>query len=76
MKTTEAGNNWRATDLESGAGRSPDAAAPPRTKGGGRAMNVLEFFEYLAANEQTEHLAHELADVWVSRQLAEFVTAA
>jgi len=39
-------------------------------------MNVLEFFEYLAANEQTEHLAHELADVWVSRQLAEFVTAA
>jgi hypothetical protein len=40
-------------------------------------MSVLEFFEYLAANKQTEDLAHELADVWVTRQLTEiFVSAA
>lgn len=40
-------------------------------------MSVLEFFEYLAANEQTEQLAFELADVWVARQLSEiFVSAA
>jgi hypothetical protein len=39
-------------------------------------MTVIEFFEYLAANEQTEQLAFDLADVWVARQLAEFVPAA
>jgi len=40
-------------------------------------MSVLEFFEYLAASKQTEQLAHELADVWVARQLSEiFVPAA
>jgi hypothetical protein len=40
-------------------------------------MSVLEFFEYLAANEQTEELAFDLADVWVTRQLTEvFVPAA
>jgi hypothetical protein len=39
-------------------------------------MSVLEFFEYLAANEQTEQLAYDLADVWVSQQLAEFCVPA
>jgi hypothetical protein len=40
-------------------------------------MSVLEFFEYLAASEQTEELAHELADAWVVRQLTEiFLPAA
>ena len=32
-------------------------------------MNVIDFFEYLATHEQTVELAHELADVWVARQL-------
>jgi hypothetical protein len=39
-------------------------------------MTVLDFFEYLAAHGQTEQLAYELADVWVERQLAEFMSAA
>ncbi|HUI49925.1 MAG TPA: hypothetical protein VL119_14630 [Acidimicrobiia bacterium] len=34
-------------------------------------MSVIDFFEYLAASEQTAELAHELADVWVARQLAD-----
>jgi hypothetical protein len=36
-----------------------------------RAMNVIDFFEYLAANDDTAELAHELADVWVARQLSD-----
>jgi hypothetical protein len=39
-------------------------------------MNVLDFFEYLAAHEQTQELAHELADAWVVRQLAEVIVPA
>jgi hypothetical protein len=40
-------------------------------------MSVIDFFEYLAASEHTEQLAHELADLWVARQLgAVFVPAA
>src|SRR5262249_35588230 len=55
---------------------SPVCRRFPPERGGGRAMTVLEFFEYLAANDQTEQLAYELADVWVARQLAAFVPAA
>jgi hypothetical protein len=32
-------------------------------------MNVIEFFEYLAAAETTRELAHELAEAWVDREL-------
>jgi hypothetical protein len=32
-------------------------------------MSVIDFFEYLAEHDQTVELAHELADVWVARQL-------
>lgn len=32
-------------------------------------MNVIEFLEYLAAHEATRDLAHELADVWVAREV-------
>jgi len=39
-------------------------------------MTVLDFFEYLAAHEQTEDLAYELADVWVTRQLTEIFAPA
>ena len=34
-------------------------------------MSVIDFFEYLAANDQTVDLAHELADVWVAHQIAD-----
>ena len=34
-------------------------------------MSVIDFFEYLAAHNQTVELAHELADVWVSHQVAD-----
>jgi len=34
-------------------------------------MNVIDFFEYLASSEATVELAHELADVWVDRQLSD-----
>ena len=32
-------------------------------------MSVIDFFEYLAASDHTVALAHELADVWVARQM-------
>jgi hypothetical protein len=34
-------------------------------------MSVIDFFEYLASNDDTVELAHELADVWVARQMAQ-----
>jgi hypothetical protein len=34
-------------------------------------MSVIDFFEYLAGNDDTAELAHELADVWVARQLSD-----
>ena len=30
-------------------------------------MNVIDFFEYLAAHDQTRDLATELADAWATR---------
>ena len=33
-------------------------------------MSVIDFFEYLAAKEDTTELAHDLADVWTAHQLA------
>ena len=40
-------------------------------------MNVIDFFEYLAAHGQTAELAHELADAWTEHELADvFVPAA
>ena len=38
-------------------------------------MSVIDFFEYLASSEATAELAHELADVWVDRQLSDVVSA-
>ena len=32
-------------------------------------MNVIDFFEYLAAHDQTAELAHELADAWTEHEL-------
>jgi hypothetical protein len=29
-------------------------------------MNVIEFFEYLAASDATRELAYDLADAWVA----------
>jgi hypothetical protein len=34
-------------------------------------MSVIDFFEYLASSDETVDLAHELADVWVSRQVVD-----
>jgi hypothetical protein len=34
-------------------------------------MSVIDFFEYLASNEATVGLAHELADLWESRQVVD-----
>jgi hypothetical protein len=34
-------------------------------------MSVIDFFEYLASNDDTAELAHELADVWVAHQIAD-----
>ena len=34
-------------------------------------MSVIDFFEYLASADQTNELAHELADVWVAHQIAD-----
>jgi hypothetical protein len=33
-------------------------------------MTVLEFFEYLAASEQTAELAEALFDVWAANEVA------
>ena len=33
-------------------------------------MSVIDFFEYLASSAHTVDLAHDLADVWVARQVA------
>jgi hypothetical protein len=34
-------------------------------------MNVIEFFEYLATHEQTNELAHDLADAWAHSEVVE-----
>jgi hypothetical protein len=34
-------------------------------------MSVIDFFEYLASNDDTAELAHDLADVWVSHAIAD-----
>ncbi len=39
-------------------------------------MDVIEFFEYLAAYPATRRLAHELADVWVTHQLRDLFASA
>ena len=39
-------------------------------------MSIIDFFEYLAPSDATDDLAHELADVWVARQLADVVRPA
>jgi hypothetical protein len=42
----------------------------------GRTMSVIDFFEYLASNDDTVELAHELADVWVAHQIVDVYEAA
>ena len=32
-------------------------------------MSVIDFFDYLAAYEQTTQLAYQLADAWAEHQL-------
>ena len=39
-------------------------------------MNVIDFFEYLAANDSTRELALELADAWVEYELGCLTPAA
>jgi hypothetical protein len=39
-------------------------------------MSVIDFFEYLASSNHTVELAHELADVWESHQVADVYEAA
>ena len=33
-------------------------------------MSVIDFFEYLANYDQTNQLAHELADAWTEHELS------
>jgi len=33
-------------------------------------MTVIDFFEYLATYEQTNDLAHELADAWAEHEVS------
>jgi hypothetical protein len=33
-------------------------------------MSVIEFFDYLATFDQTNELAHELADAWAEHEVA------
>ena len=35
----------------------------------GRIVSVIEFFEYLAASDQTRELASDLADAWAANEL-------
>ena len=39
-------------------------------------MNVIEFFEYLAASDATRQLAYDLADTWVEHQLVDVLNPA
>jgi hypothetical protein len=39
-------------------------------------MNVIDFFEYLAASDATRQLAYDLADVWVEHQLGDLLNPA
>ncbi len=39
-------------------------------------MNVIDFFEYLAAHEHTAELASVLATIWTDRVIAEMEFAA
>ena len=34
-------------------------------------MSVIEFFEYLATHEQTNELAHDIADAWADSEVFE-----
>ena len=34
-------------------------------------MSVIDFFEYLASNEATVDLAHDLADLWVAHEIVD-----
>jgi hypothetical protein len=34
-------------------------------------MSVLDFFEYLAAHQETSELAYELADIWTTQEVSE-----
>ena len=60
-------NNQEASKLE-----TDDDTADIRTRHQWRReMSVIDFFEYLVASEQTVDLAHDLADLWVARQLVD-----
>jgi hypothetical protein len=34
-------------------------------------MSVIEFFEYLATHDQTNELAHDIADAWADSEVVE-----
>ena len=68
MRKCRAGGNQTATPDVSFAGNHPPTAE--------RAMNTIDFFEYLAEHEQTSDLAHALADIWTDHQLAVLERAA
>lgn len=59
------GNNPSSRKLEHSSSTSETTSC------GGRVMSVIDFFEYLAVSDATNDLAHELADVWVARQVAD-----
>jgi hypothetical protein len=67
MSRLGRGNNQEASKLE-----TSDETADIRTRHQWRrGMSVIDFFEYLVAREQTVDLAHDLADLWVARQLVD-----
>ena len=65
MTGAPIGNNPGVRFLESENNDCDDRTAE------GRAMSVIDFFEYLASNDDTTELAHELADVWVAHQIVD-----
>jgi hypothetical protein len=68
MRRPGRGNNQEAANLEAD---DDDTADIRRRHQWRRGMSVIDFFEYLVASEQTVDLAHDLADVWVARQLVD-----
>jgi hypothetical protein len=72
MSRLGRGNNQEASKLE-----TSDETADIRTRHQWRrGMSVIDFFEYLVASEQTVDLAHDLADLWVARQLVDVFESA
>ena len=58
------------------SGSQTSLLATGQTEAEGRIVNVIEFFEYLAASEQTKELASDLADAWAAHEVEDVYTPA